>query len=92
MSKKDTMFALVERWHKSTMSEAEFAADNGMAARTLARWCKRYKESKLATQNKASEFIEITSQLQSQDSNILPELRLAKIDIELPCGLRIKIY
>lgn len=92
MNRREMMFALVERWQGSSMSKGEFAAANGLSSNTFGKWYKLYKEEQLSSANKAPAFMEITTQSgQDADKQQATE-RLAKIDIELPCGIRIKIY
>ena len=84
------MFALVELWHSSSMSKGEFAAANGLSSNTFGKWCKQYKQEGMLSENKAPAFMEITAEPEGNKQQATE--RLAKIDIELPCGIRIKIY
>jgi len=84
MKKKDTMFALVEQYIKSEMKPDEFAAQHGFCTRTLDKWRRRYQKEQIAAQ---ADFIEITPPPSEPTSELKP-----KIEIELPEGIRIKIY
>ena len=92
MTKQEQMFALVEQWNESTLSKGEFAAASGIAYHTFTKWCRRYKQKIAATPHQAPQFIEITQQAQAQENTQEEPGLMAKIDLELPCGIRIKIY
>ncbi len=88
MKHKERMYALVERLEQSEQTSIEFANDNGFSVRTIRKWRKRYRDEFPQGRNKNLSFIEITQQAPQENT---PEIQ-PKIDIEFPCGTRIKIY
>ncbi|MBN2648105.1 MAG: transposase [Prolixibacteraceae bacterium] len=92
MERQERMFAMVEKWKQSKKTGYEFAPENGISKNTLYKWHKRYQAFHLIEENEMPAFIEVTPSSDGQATiNKEPE-RLAKIDIEFPCGMRIKIY
>jgi len=90
MEKQERMLALVGLWEKSGMSVDEFIEIQNMSAVTFNRWLKKYNQLQPLRNASEPSFIEITPEPEEQA--ICENERLAKIDIELPCGMRIKIY
>lgn len=85
MAKRDTMFAMIERWQRSGKSKAAFARDAGVSINTFHYWCRRFDEegSDLST----SPFIEVTNGAVGEVSLDEPRLR-----VEYPDGVIISIY
>lgn len=87
MDKKEQMFELVSQWRKSGITRKVFALKNGITEASFDYWCSKHDgEQKLNTNSAA--FIEIASPLPvSWEKTNRPQ-----IELELPSGLRIKIY
>jgi transposase-like protein len=92
MKKQEIMYAKVEQWQQSQMSKEEYAAAHGLSYHTFTKWCRRYNQEKLLLQNPAPKFVEIQSKSNPEENSVPHPERLAKIDIELPGGIHIKIY
>jgi len=90
MEKQERMLALVGLWEKSGMSVDEFIEIQNMSSVTFNRWLKKYNRLQPISSASELSFVEITPEPEEQ--TICENERLAKIDIELPCGMRIKIY
>ena len=87
------MFALVELYKESELKHDKFAASHGMSEQTFRRWRQRYRKECAVDNNAALEFIEIgTDYGQDTPNEPEPNQRQPKIDVELPCGTRIRIY
>ncbi len=97
MSKKEQMFALVEQWRESGLTRKSFANQHGFESESFNYWCKKqYKEVVKAGApiNISSKprvglpgFVELASGL---DMNA--QIQPMRMELELPGGLRIKIY
>lgn len=87
MDKKAKMYQLAALWKESGISRPAFAKQHGITLRSLEYWCKKQRREQANQPPVSPSFIEIAGSV----DNIL-ENRLAQIEIELPGGLRIKIY
>lgn len=86
MERKEKMYSIVEEWNKSDLNRTEFVKAHGITESTLCTWRKRYENEKNEGKLNPS-FIEITPPPSEPTSELKP-----KIEIELPEGIRIKIY
>jgi transposase-like protein len=87
MDKKAEMFALVEQWRKSGLTRAKFAQNKGIDENSFYYWCrKQYQETYKRT--KEATFIE----LKENTTALQPQQKQALIELELPSGLKMKIY
>ncbi len=92
MEKQKRMLALMALWEKSGLSVEEFTEIQNMSLVTFNRWLKKYNQLQSMRSASETSFIEITPEPEPEEHAIYENERLAKIDIELPCGMRIKIY
>lgn len=88
MKHKERMYALIEKLEQTGQTAIEFANTNGFSVGTIRKWRKRYREEFPQGRNETLPFIEIS---QKETNENIPEIQ-PKIDIEFPCGTRIKIY
>jgi len=97
MSKKEEMFTLVEQWRESGLTRKSFANQHGFESESFNYWCKKqYNEVVKADQPTTAPrqcrstmpgFIELASGL---DMNA--QGQPVRMELELPGGIRIKIY
>jgi hypothetical protein len=96
MDKKTKMFQLVQGWDDSGLSKVAYARQHGITIRSFEYWCRKLKKEgdKLPIGNQSDtkrlsppSFIEIGNSLAHNSAN-----RQAQVELELPGGLRIKIY
>lgn len=93
MDHADKMLAMVESYHRSELTHSEFAASQGVSVATLRKWKKRYREEGPVELDTAPSFIEIDNgSISDAPTESDPDGRQPKIDVELPCGTRIRIY
>jgi hypothetical protein len=85
MDKKGQMFELVSKWRNSGQTRKVFALSHGITEASFDYWCSKHdSEQRLKTGQ--PKFIEITSPLPDTKTD------RPQIELELPGGLRIKIY
>lgn len=97
MGKKEDMFALVEQWRGSGLTRRSFAQQHGILEPSFDYWCKKqYNEVVKAgrpttaprkSQSAMPGFIELTSGL-----DMGTKKQPIRMELELPGGIRIKIY
>jgi len=94
MSKKEYMFDLIARWKLSGQTRAEFSRQNEISLKSFYYWCNRYYNETASLTNKQSTSKQISVDFVEIDllSPSIKKERLAQIEMELPSGLRIKIY
>ena len=83
--KKQNMFSLVEQWRKTDLTQAEYAEHQGINFATFKYWCRKHYEEVLRVPKPT--FIEIDHQQIFSDIDRKPQ-----VELELPSGLRLKIY
>lgn len=86
--KKQNMFLLVEQWRETDLTQTEYAEQQGINFATFKYWCRKHYEEALRSQkDQKSTFIEIDRhQIFSKVE------RKPQIELDLPSGLRLKIY
>jgi hypothetical protein len=82
---KENMYPIVEQWRKTDIKQSDYADQQGINAATFKYWCRKYHEEVVRIQN--TNFIEI-----DQHQLFLNNNRKPQIELDLPSGLRIKIY
>ncbi|MBU1108602.1 MAG: hypothetical protein KKB51_18140 [Candidatus Riflebacteria bacterium] len=97
MSKKEQMFALVEQWRESGLTRKSFANQHGFESESFNYWCKKqYNEIvkadppiKVSPKPRAAlpDFVELASDLDMNTQN-----QPLRMELDLPGGIRIKIY
>jgi len=96
MDKKSKMFQLVKEWKGSGLSKVAFAHQHGITIHSFEYWSMKLKKEEVklpdGTQSgikhiSAPSFIEIGNNPTHSSAN-----RQAQVELELPGGLRIKIY
>jgi hypothetical protein len=97
MSKKQQMFTLVEQWRKSGLTRTSFANQHGFGSESFNYWCKKhYTEGvkpqcpiKISPKPHATSpgFVELASGM-----DVFPKIQPVRMELELPGGIRIKIY
>ena len=97
MSKKEQMFALVEQWRESGLTRKTFANQHGFESESFNYWCKKqYSEIVKADapikipnkpQGALPGFLELTSDLYMNVQS-----QAVRMELELPGGIRIRIY
>lgn len=92
MDKKEKMFLLVDQWRKSGLTRKAFAQRHGVTDSSLEYWCrKRDNKIKKRTLASQSDFIEIFPG-QDTSTEVLKNSGSAMVELELPNGIKLKIY
>jgi len=82
---KQSMFPLVEQWRKTDLKKNDYAEQHGISIATFRYWCRKHYEEVL--RGRKSKFIEI------DHHQIFPDVeRKPQVELDLPSGLRLKIY
>jgi hypothetical protein len=97
MSKQEQMSALVEQWRESGLTRTSFANQHGFGSESFNYWCKKQYNEVVKAQSpvktlpkssvKSPGFVEIAS-----DPDVFPKSQPVRMELELPGGIRIKIY
>lgn len=96
MDKKTVMMRLVRKWKTSGMTRESFARGHGVSVHTLEYWSRKFKnedghltsDSDLTIKpSPAPSFIEIVNNSTGGTTS-----GQAQIELELPSGIRLKIY
>lgn len=93
MEKKDKMFLLVDQWRKSGLTRKEFAKQHGITDSSLEYWCRKRDKLKKRKSTETTDFVEIFSGKDkiSETSQSTSSLS-AIVELELPNGMKLKIY
>lgn len=98
MSKKEQMFALVKQWRESGLTRGVFVKQHGLEGQSFDYWCqKQYNEvvkskSSVRTSPKTPSSLPRFIELTSAPANCHVESQQLQMELELPGGIRIKIY
>jgi hypothetical protein len=97
MNKEAQMFTLVGQWRESGKSRKAFAGQHNITLKSFDYWCRKQSGKVIQPRSpiKASPkspvnspgFVELTS---GQD--VFPGKQPVRMELELPGGIRIKIY
>lgn len=82
-TKESTMFKLIEKWHKSELSQKQFSIENNLNVHTMSYWVQRYNKSKISNTG----FASVTFA-----PEVEPTVSSPKIEIELAGGIVVRIY
>ena len=90
---KEKMYPLVERWFASPGLEEDFCRTHGVNLHKLNYWIKRYnKEHGIRRRSRAGtalgEFVPLTV----KESVIREQAPAPEIELDLPHGIRLRIY
>lgn len=91
MKKEEQMFALIEKFTGSGLSRKEFAKQHHVKVEKFDYWRKRYSSKKQAQPPmppSSSQFIEITT----GSPQLEEKIRQPRIEMELSCGITLRIY
>ena len=91
MDKKEKMFLLVDQWRKSGLTRDTFAQQHGITGSKLEYWCRKRDNKARCRTIMPAGFVELISK-QEPVSDKLERTSMPKIELELPGGIRIKIY
>lgn len=96
-NKKEIMFNYVEQWLSSGLSQKKFAVKHSIQDKTLCYWnAKHLREVRSKQFHKESLFVELTVPEKTVELPIktlpVPKLPQLYMELELPEGLRFKIY
>ncbi|WP_430937380.1 IS66 family insertion sequence element accessory protein TnpA [Saccharicrinis sp. 156] len=91
MDKQEKMFLLVDQWRKSGMTRKAFAQEYGVTDSSLEYWCRK-RDNKLGKRTAAAgEFVEIIPN-QDSESDVAKNKNTIMVELELPSGIKLKIY
>jgi hypothetical protein len=97
MDKKEKMFVLVEQWRGSGLTRSVFSQQQGIDNASFNYWCKKHYNEVMKPRLpvkvshkpavKALGFVELPS-----GNGFFPKDQPVRMELELPGGIRIKIY
>lgn len=87
MDKDEKMFALVAQWRESGLTRRVFAQQHGITIKSFDYWCRKKSTPPAKTSSEQVGFIELAQKPVPREDHAHP-----KFEIELPGGVRIKIY
>lgn len=91
MDKKEKMFSLVDQWRKSGLTRKAFAQQHGITDSSLEYWCRKRDNKVRRPTIIPPDFVEISPKQESK-SEERERTSLGKVELELPGGIKIKIY
>lgn len=91
MDKKEKMFSLVDQWKKSGLTRNAFAAQQGLTDSSFEYWCRKYDNKVKQQPILQPDFVELIPKHEFK-SVVQEKTNTAKVELELPGGIRIKIY
>ena len=91
MDKNQRMFLLVDQWKKSGLTRKAFAQQHGITDSKLEYWCRKRDNKVQRRTVVAPDFVELISKQESK-SKAPEKPTIARVELELPDGIRILIY
>ena len=91
MDKNEKMFRLVDQWRNSGMTRKAFAQQHGITDSKLEYWCRKQDNKVPRGTVEAPDFVELLAK-GHRKSQMADKTAIAKVELELPGGIRIKIY
>lgn len=91
MDKKEKMFSLVDQWRKSGLTRKAFAEKHGITDSSFEYWCRKHDNKVKQRTITPLDFVELIPKHESK-SGACEKITNAKVELELPGGIRIKIY
>jgi hypothetical protein len=91
MNKKETMFSLVDQWRESGLTRKAFAEIHGITDSSFEYWCRKRDNKVKQPTISTTDFIELIAKHESI-TGLCEKKTTAKVELELPYGIRIKIY
>lgn len=91
MDKQEKMFSLADQWLKSGLTRKVFAQQHGVTASSLEYWCRKRNDKINQRTITSGDFIEVFPN-QESESDEPKKNKEVKVELELPGGVKIKIY
>lgn len=91
MDKQEKMFLLVDQWRKSGITRKAFAREHGVTHSSLEYWCRKRDMKTRKRTAAASEFVEIIPS-RDPEPGVSENKSTAMVELELPSGIKLKIY
>ena len=91
MDKREKMYLLVAQWRESGLTRKAFAQQHGLTDHTLEYWSRKQGNTIKEHTSTQPCFIELTPKPDSK-SLVREDANHVKLELELPGGIRIKIY
>jgi len=91
MDKKEKMFSLVNQWRKSGLTRKAFADQHGFTDSSFEYWCRKHDNKVKQQPIIQPDFVELIPKHEFK-SVVQEKANTAKVELELPGGIRIKIY
>lgn len=91
MNKQEKMFLLVNQWRESGQTRKEFAGQHGITDSCLEYWCRKHDKKVRQRTVSTPGFVEIFAEPKPK-SGIPEKTNMVKVELELPGGVKIKIY
>ena len=89
-AKREQMYAMVESWQRSGMSQQAYAEQQGVSYSTMLYWCRQYREQRKTVQGhelvRHREFVPLVTEISSQDTH-----EASMVVITLASGTRIEV-
>jgi transposase-like protein len=84
------MYAMVELWQRSGVSQPAYAEQQGVSHSTILYWCRQYREQRKSVQGhelvRHREFVPLRTEISSQDTH-----EVSVVVITLASGTRIEV-
>jgi hypothetical protein len=91
MDKKEKMFSLVDQWRKSGLTRKAFAENHGITDSSFEYWCRKHDNKVKQRSIAPPDFVELIPQHEPK-SGSCEKTTIARVELELAGGIRIKIY
>jgi len=89
MTKKQLMYPYVEQWFNSSEKKKDYCARHNLSPYSLDYWITKYRKEKISnTESSDGKFVPI----EIEESHSRVSSCSARVEIELPYGVKLKIY
>jgi len=97
MSKKEKMYAFVEQWRGSGLTRSVFSQQQGIDSASFDYWCKKHfnevMKPRLPAKASAKPAVKPLGFVEFPSGNgFFPKDQSVRMELELPGGIRVKIY
>jgi len=89
MARKQEMYPLVEKWFNSTESRSDYCSKHSISHHTLSYWVTKYNKEKRSNKTiSKGKFVPI----EIEERHRRLSTGSSRVEIELPYGVKLKIY
>jgi hypothetical protein len=89
-TRREKMFALVEKWKATGKSQKQFSVDHGIKYSTFLYWTKKYRQSTANNPNNGFLPLEVLSS--NEHHNSTEHDLQPKVEVEFSSGITLRIY